>query len=49
MEIIAELCQNHNGDFEILKDMVNAAHESGADYVKIQTIFPDMLAYREKF
>jgi len=49
MEIIAELCQNHNGDSKILKDMVNAAYESGADYVKIQTIFADMLAYREKF
>lgn len=49
MKIIAELCQNHNGDFEILKDMVCAAYESGADYVKIQTIFADMLAYRERF
>ena len=49
MKIIAELCQNHNGDFEILKEMVYSAKESGADYAKIQTIFPDMLTYRERF
>ncbi len=49
MEIIAELCQNHNGDFELLKDMVYSAHESGADYIKIQTIFAEMLSNRERF
>ncbi len=49
MIFIAELCQNHNGDFEILKDMIYAAKESGADYVKIQNIFADMLSHRKKF
>jgi len=49
MIFIAEFCQNHNGDFEILKDMVYAAKESGADYAKIQTIFADNLTYRERF
>ncbi len=49
MIFIAEFCQNHNGDFEILKDMVHAAKESGADYAKIQTIFADMVTYRERF
>jgi len=49
MIFIAEFCQNHNGDFELLKDMVYAAKESGADYAKIQTIFADMLSYRERF
>lgn len=49
MEFIAEFCQNHNGDFEILKDMVWAASENGADYVKIQNIFAEMLTFRERF
>ena len=49
MKFIAEFCQNHNGDFEILKDMIHEAHEAGADYAKIQTIFADMLSYRDRF
>ena len=49
MNIIAEFCQNHNGDFELLKEMVYAAKENGADYAKIQTIFADMVSYRERF
>jgi N,N'-diacetyllegionaminate synthase len=49
MIFIAEFCQNHNGDFEILKDMVYAAKECGADYAKIQTIFVDNLTCRERF
>lgn len=49
MIFIAEFCQNHNGDFEVLKDMVYEAYENGADYAKIQTIFADMLSYRSKF
>ena len=49
MILIAELCQNHNGDFDLLKKMAYSAKESGADYVKIQTIFADMLAFRERF
>ena len=39
MKLIAELCQNHNGDYEILKDMVYAAKENGATHVKTQHIF----------
>ena len=49
MIFIAEFCQNHNGDFELLKEMIHAAKESGADYAKIQTIFADMLTYRKRF
>ena len=37
-KIIAELCQNHNGDIKVLEDMVHAAAESGADFAKIQSI-----------
>ena len=47
--IIAEFCQNHNGDFGLLKEMVHAAKESGATHGKIQTIFSDDLTFRERF
>ena len=46
MIFIAELCQNHNGDFELLKEMTYAAKESGSDYAKIQTIFANMVSFR---
>jgi len=49
MRLIAEFCQNHNGDFEILKRMISEAAEGGATHGKIQTIFADDLAYREEF
>lgn len=49
MKIIAEFCQNHNGDFEILRRMINEAAEDGAKYGKIQTIFADDLSFREEF
>lgn len=49
VEVIAEFCQNHNGDKELLSEMVHAASESGARVGKIQTIFADNLAYRPKF
>jgi|TARA_B100000315_G_scaffold11718_1_gene11277 N,N'-diacetyllegionaminate synthase len=47
--IIAETCQNHNGNREILKEMINTAAECGADYVKIQSIRSKELTYRERF
>jgi len=47
--IIAEACQNHNGDLKILKDMIHAASEAGADYLKIQSMLADELTMREKF
>lgn len=47
--IIAELCQNHNGDKKILEEMVSAAASAGADYAKIQTISSDDLNFRERF
>ena len=49
MKFVAEFCQNHNGDFYILKDMIAQAAEAGANYGKIQTIFADDLSYRERF
>ena len=49
MIFIAELCQNHNGDVDLMKKMAYEAKEAGSDYAKIQTIFADMVAYRERF
>ena len=48
-KIIAELCQNHNGDFNILKEMVHAASESGAAIVKIQSMLSKDLTHRQRF
>jgi len=47
--VIAEFCQNHNGDLLILKDMVWAAAEAGATYAKIQSMLADDLPRRERF
>src|SRR5687768_13151256 len=47
--LIAECCQNHNGNQEILKRMIYAAAENGADYVKIQAIRSRELTHRERF
>ena len=38
-KIIAELCQNHNGDVGIIKEMVAAASEAGADYANSNYTF----------
>lgn len=48
-KIIAELCQNHNGDRNILDEMVSAAAENGADYAKIQSMHSSELTHRERF
>jgi len=42
--IIAEACQNHNGDMHLLHDMVFKAAEAGAAFIKIQTFFADDLS-----
>lgn len=47
--LIAECCQNHNGNREILKKMIRAAAANGADYVKIQAIRSWELTHRERF
>ena len=49
IEIIAELCQNHNGDRKLLEEMVYAAAESGATYAKIQSMLVRELTDRERF
>lgn len=48
MRIIAELCQNHNGNREVLEEMIKAASQS-CDIVKVQTILADSLTKREQY
>ena len=48
-QIIAEFCQNHNGDIDILKKMVDMAASSGASHGKMQTIFTENLSFRPQF
>jgi len=47
--LIAELCQNHNGKFDLVEKMIDAAAGAGATHVKLQTIYADTLAYRPQF
>jgi sialic acid synthase SpsE len=49
MTVIAEMCQNHNGDVGLLKEMVSRSIEAGAGIVKFQLIFANMLSKRERF
>ena len=49
MKLIAELCQNHNGDTDIMLKMVEEAANAGATHVKLQHIFSDNLSYRSEF
>ena len=41
--LIAEIGNNHEGDFELAREMVQSAVEAGADAVKFQTIVPTRL------
>lgn len=41
--IIAEAGVNHNADPALLKEMIHAAKEAGADYVKFQTAVPELV------
>lgn len=41
--IIAEAGVNHNGNFELAKEMIFRAREAGADIVKFQTAVPELV------
>jgi N,N'-diacetyllegionaminate synthase len=47
--IIAEFCQNHKGDRNLLKEMIWAAAGSGATYAKVQSMLADDLTFRQRF
>ena len=49
INLVAELCQNHNGSITLLKEMIHAASEAGIKYVKIQDIVSKELVHRKKF
>ena len=49
MLLIAELCQNHNGDINVLERMVRSAADNGATHVKVQNIFAEDLVYRAEY
>lgn len=49
LTFIAEFCQNHNGDAEILARMIDAAAQAGATHGKIQHIYAADVAYRPQF
>lgn len=45
--IIAEAGVNHNGDSEMLEQLIDVAAASGADYIKFQTFKTDALVRRD--
>jgi len=49
MDIIAELCQNHNGSRSNLFEMAKLAKSGGANYAKIQALYSTELVYRTQF
>lgn len=49
MKIIAECCQNHDGDTAELLRMVNSAARGGATHIKTQCIHTDELTFRPQF
>lgn len=48
-KVIVEICQNHNGDRALLRDMIHSAKEHGADIIKGQVIFSEDLTPRGRF
>jgi sialic acid synthase SpsE len=44
--VIAEIGNNHEGDFALAEEMIGHAAESGADAVKFQTIVPELFVAR---
>jgi len=49
VRIIAELCQNHNGDPDLVRRMVDEAAEAGATHVKLQNIHAATVSFRPQF
>ena len=49
MKFIAELCQNHNGNSELVFQMLDEAVQAGATHVKLQHIYVENLTFRNEF
>lgn len=47
--IIAEFCQNHNGNVDVLNSMILEAKQSGASHAKIQGLYSSELTKRPEF
>lgn len=47
--LIAECCQNHNGQRAVLQRMVHEAAAAGADYLKIQGLYSAEVTFRDRF
>jgi len=47
--IIAELGSNHNGDMDLARKLIDAAHDSGADCVKFQSWTKNTIFSKKKF
>jgi len=49
MKFIAELCQNHNGNYDTVRRLIDAAASAGASHIKIQHIYVRNLVFRPEF
>ena len=49
MKLISELCQNHNGDIDLLRTMICDSALNGADICKIQSIKAESLTHRDEY
>lgn len=49
LKFIAELCQNHNGDKNLMFKMLDGAVAGGATHIKLQHIFAENLTFRPEF
>jgi len=49
VKVIAELCQNHNGDPDLVRRMVDEAAAAGATHAKLQNIHASTVAFRPQF
>ena len=48
-KLIAEFCQNHLGDIDILEKMIISAKDNGASHAKIQGLYSQELTRRDQF
>ena len=49
IKFVAELCQNHNGNFKNIEKMVYECAYNGAKIIKLQNIFSKDLTFRPQF